>query len=62
MRWPDSLPPLPAPAAPPPPPCAPLPQDSGGHYAFSPVAVNLLVESFKTLFALGTLVAYVGAL
>ncbi|PSC75788.1 CMP-sialic acid transporter 3-like [Micractinium conductrix] len=35
-----------------------LAKDSGGHYAFSPVAVNLLVESFKTLFALGTLVAY----
>ena len=27
----------------------------------SPIAVNLLVELFKTLFALGTLVAYVGA-
>lgn len=33
-------------------------KDSSGHYAFSPVSVNLLVEAAKTLFALGTLIAY----
>ncbi|KAL4443977.1 hypothetical protein ABPG75_011714 [Micractinium tetrahymenae] len=33
-------------------------KDADGHYAFSPVSVNLLVELFKTVFALGTLIAY----
>ncbi|KAI7844758.1 hypothetical protein COHA_001640 [Chlorella ohadii] len=33
-------------------------KDSEGHYPFSPIAVNLLVELCKTLFALGTLLAY----
>lgn len=33
-------------------------KDSTGKFAFSPIAVNLLVEIAKTLFALGTLIAY----
>lgn len=34
-------------------------KDSNGKFPFNPVAVNLLVELAKTLFALGTLIAYV---
>jgi hypothetical protein len=33
-------------------------KDANGKFAFSPISVNLLVEISKTLFALGTLVAY----
>lgn len=36
-------------------------KDADGHYGFSPISVNLLVELCKTLFALGTLITYVGA-
>ncbi len=36
-------------------------KDADGHYGFSPVSVNLLVELCKTIFALGTLITYVGA-
>ncbi len=35
-------------------------KDSDGKFPFNPVSVNLLVELAKTLFALGTLVLYVG--
>ena len=33
-------------------------KDSEGKFAFSPISVNFLIEIAKTLFALGTLVAY----
>ena len=36
-----------------------LAKDAQGQYQFSPISVNLLVEAMKTLFALGTLLAYV---
>lgn len=39
----------------------PTPVAAPAHPCRSPIAVNLLVELFKTLFALGTLIAYVGA-
>ncbi|KAL6768850.1 hypothetical protein ACKKBF_B16480 [Auxenochlorella protothecoides x Auxenochlorella symbiontica] len=35
-----------------------LSKDADGSYGFNPIAVNLLVEVVKTLFALGTLIAY----
>lgn len=38
-----------------------LSKDADGSYGFNPIAVNLLVEVVKTLFALGTLIAYVSS-
>jgi len=33
-------------------------KDEHGKYSFSPISVNLMVEVFKTIFAIGTLVVY----
>lgn len=34
-------------------------KDADGKYGYNPITVNLMVEVVKTLFALGTLIAYV---